>query len=119
MTPHPRPPLTDSPWFWVYLFCTAGLLALLLQSGKYGARQSQLDRQFQGRELAKQLPSGEEVDYPFSTTEDKVDSLRPLYWILSGALAVGWVVLWWQRFRPSVPPNIPPSDRPNEATSRP
>ncbi len=95
-----RPPITDSPWFWLYVFGTAGILALLATSTKFGARQSQLDRQFEGRRHATAQPSDLEAERPFSSPGERIQSLRPLYIVLTVALLGGWVALWWQRYRP-------------------
>jgi hypothetical protein len=45
-----KPPITDSPWFWVILFSMVGLIALFTISGQYGKRQARLERQYQARE---------------------------------------------------------------------
>jgi hypothetical protein len=42
-TSEPRPRRTDSPWFWVYLFCAAGFAALLLMNDKYQHRQTDIE----------------------------------------------------------------------------
>lgn len=94
-----RPPLTDSPWFWLYVFATAGVLALMWMGPKFGARQSQLDRQFEGRRHITQLPADTPGQRPYSSAEARELSLRPLYAILTVAVLGGWLVLWWQRFR--------------------
>jgi hypothetical protein len=38
------PRLTDSPWFWVYLFSTGAFAALMLMQTKYQNRQEHLER---------------------------------------------------------------------------
>lgn len=94
-----RTPLTDSPWFWLYLFGTAGVLAIAAQSTRYGDRQSQHDRQFQGRQHIYRHAADEDAAAPFSTAADKVADLRPLYALLLTVIGAGWVGLGWQRFR--------------------
>lgn len=100
-----RPPLTDSPWFWLYVFATAGVLSLVLIGPKFGARQSQLDRQFEGRRHITQLPADVPGQRPYSSAVAREQSLRPLYVILTVAVLGGWLLLWWQRYstRPTVP----------------
>jgi len=100
-----RPPLTDSPWFWLYVFATAGVLSLVLIGPKFGARQSQLDRQFEGRRHITQLPADVPGQRPYSSAVVREQSLRPLYVILTVAVLGGWLLLWWQRYssRPMVP----------------
>lgn len=45
-----KPPVTDSPWFWLLAFTGVALLALVTISGQYGKRQARLERQYQARE---------------------------------------------------------------------
>jgi cytoskeletal protein RodZ len=99
MSTSSRPPLSDSPWFWLYVFGTAGIVALLWMSPKFGARQSQLDRQFEGRRHIMSQPADVAAARPFSNPERRAGSLRPLYWIMLAALVAGWIALWWQRYR--------------------
>ena len=43
------PPITDSPWLWLALFTAVGLSALLATGGKFGYRQSGIERRYQAR----------------------------------------------------------------------
>jgi hypothetical protein len=45
----PRPPITDSPWFWFSLFTAVGLAALLATGGKFGKRQASIENKYQAR----------------------------------------------------------------------
>jgi hypothetical protein len=45
-----KPPITDSPWFWLLAFSGVALIALVTISGQYGKRQARLERQYQARE---------------------------------------------------------------------
>ncbi len=45
----PRPPITDSPWFWFSLFTAVGLAALLATGGKFGKRQANIENKYQAR----------------------------------------------------------------------
>lgn len=45
----PRPPITDSPWFWFSLFTAVGLSALLATGGKFGKRQANIENKYQAR----------------------------------------------------------------------
>jgi len=100
-----RPPITDSAWFWVYLYAAVGLILLAVLQPKYGQRQAGIERQFQGRQRAMDKQLGKELSEqkPFSTPESTIISLRPLYLSLAGACLIGWVVLWWRHFRRRVP----------------
>jgi hypothetical protein len=93
----PRKSITDSPWYWVYLFCTAGAVALLLAGPKFAARQSQIERNSEDRlyvaqHVAKpQLEVNEQVaDAPTATRI----TLWPLYVVLGCMLSVAWFNLW-------------------------
>ncbi len=90
-------PLADSPWFWVYLFGIAALIALALAGPKFGERQAQIEREYQGRTRAAQNLNGAEPDVPLSTSERTLITLRPLFLALAAITAVGWIVHWWTR----------------------
>lgn len=92
------PPLSDSPWFWAYLFATAGLVALWLASGKYSVRQGQIERQFQAREEARLAQGGKPAKLPVPTSFEQLRvPLRPLYLILAPIVAGCWIVFWLRR----------------------
>lgn len=97
--PQPRSSLLDSPWYWVYVFCTAALVALMLMGWKFGARQAQIEREYQGRERAAQHVHGLEPTTAMSTPEHTIVTLQPLYYVLGAVLLVAWIVLWWKHFR--------------------
>jgi hypothetical protein len=56
MEAHEHPPITDSPWFWVLIFSLMALGALMAIGGKYGRRQSAIERQYQARERIAERP---------------------------------------------------------------
>lgn len=97
--PPRRKSITESPWYWACLFCTAGLVALVLVGPKFEARQAQIERQYQGRERAAQQKAGQSPTTPMSTTGDTYISLRPLQVALAALLVASWPVLWWRHFR--------------------
>jgi hypothetical protein len=45
-----RVPITDSPWFWVLVFSSAGAICLAVITPQYFARQRRLEMQFLARE---------------------------------------------------------------------
>ena len=92
-------PITDSPWFWAYLFGTAALVALALAGSKYGPRQAQIEREFQGRQRATQNLNGREPDVALSTAERTLVSLQPLFIALAVITAGAWLVFWRQHRR--------------------
>lgn len=103
-----RPPLTDSPWYWLYLFATAGLVALVLMGPKYALRQAQLERNYQGQQRANQHRVGIAPDTPLSSRDETYIQLWPLYLVLFGLLGAAWIGLWWRRFqRPTHSPSNP------------
>ena len=103
----PRP-ITDSPWFWVYLFGTAALIALALASPKFGPRQAQIEREYQGRTRAAQNLNKAEPDVPLSSAQRTLVTLRPLFIALAAITAVGWIIFWWTRQQATgcVPSNL-------------
>jgi membrane protein implicated in regulation of membrane protease activity len=94
-----RRPILESPWYWACLFCTAGLVALVLMGPKFAERQAQVERQYQGRERAAQRKAGETPSTPMSTAGDTRVLLWPLQLALAVILAVAWPVFWWHHFR--------------------
>ena len=94
-----RPPLTDSPWFWVCMFATAALLGLTAAQPKYGRRQAQIEKQYQGREFSVRGRAGTESNQPYSTPDDTLIGLGPLFWVFGIAVAIAWAAFWRQRFR--------------------
>ncbi|HRE99444.1 MAG TPA: hypothetical protein PLI18_02930 [Pirellulaceae bacterium] len=43
-----RPPITDSPWFWAYLFASVGLALVWISAPTWIARQARLERRAAG-----------------------------------------------------------------------
>jgi hypothetical protein len=114
----PRTPITDSPWFWVYLFGTAALIALALLTPKYGPRQAQLEREFQGRQRAAQNLNGQEPSITMSSADRPLISLQPLYFGLAALTAVAWIVFWLRRqvWTSEPRPTLASGRRPNLAS---
>jgi hypothetical protein len=92
-------PLADSPWFWAYLFGTAALIALALAGPKFGPRQAQIEREYQGRTRAAQNLNGAEPNLPMSSSTRTIVTLRPLFLGLAAVTTVAWIVFWWTRRR--------------------
>jgi len=92
--PSPAQPITDSPWFWAYLFATAALIALALMGPKYSARQAQIEREFQGRQRAAQSMQGQEPTGQLSTAQRTLITLRPLFIGLAAVTVIAWIVFW-------------------------
>jgi len=98
--PAPRP-ITDSPWFWAYLFCTAALIALALIGPKYAQRQAHIEREFQGRQRAAENLSGREPSVGLSSSGQTLITLQPLFFALAAITMVAWVVFWRRHVRQS------------------
>lgn len=96
-----KPPMTDSPWFWVYIFSTSALIALALAGPKYFPRQTQLERQFLARQEGGQTikgADGQSIAPP--TGKNLIVTLGPLFVICGTLLIVAWSRLWWTRVFP-------------------
>jgi hypothetical protein len=87
-----KSPLTDSPWFWVLVFSLMGLGALVAISGKYGQRQSRLERQYQARERVREDSMSDPARREYSSPERTLVPLWPLAVVLI-AVAVGAAVM--------------------------
>jgi hypothetical protein len=91
--PSPPRPITDSPWFWVCLFAAAALIGLALISSKYGKRQAQIEREFQGRQRAAQNVQGQSPNVPLSTPDETMIPLWPLVLALSALIPIAFFLL--------------------------
>lgn len=94
-----HPPLTDSPWFWGYVFATAALIALALAAPKYSSRQTQLERRFLARQEGGQTIKGNDgksIEPP--TKDNLILRLGPLFIICGSLLVVAWSRFWWTHF---------------------
>lgn len=92
--PKSPPPITDSAWYWVQLFCIAGLAALMLIGPKYSLRQTQIERNLQGRQLAaRSVTEGQPIGPPPAARPAPAVPLWPLYGALTLTLVVAWTRL--------------------------
>src|SRR5690606_31854677 len=96
----PRPPLTDSPWFWVYLFATFALLTLFVMRPRVLERQAQIERKEQGRKRAIEQISGQTPQTPLSTPENTQITLAPLFLIMGLVWLVAAFMVWRRLRRP-------------------
>jgi hypothetical protein len=102
-----RPPITDSPWFWVLMFSLMGILALATISGQYGKRQARLERQYQARErVATAGPEGaaHTSPRPYATADDTLIPLWPMAVVLGGVAVLATGMLVRGRLRGGRPP---------------
>ena len=98
MSTNEKPPITDSPWFWVLLFSIVGLVALGGISGQYGKRQARLERQYQARERIRDHTLGNgAVNDPtrrdYATPEHTLVPIWPLAVVLGGVVVLAAVML--------------------------
>jgi hypothetical protein len=121
--------MTDSPWFWAYLFGTGALIALAMASPKFSGRQTQEEQKFQGRERAAQYMAGAEMTGEVSTEDDRRVTLRPLFIGMAAITTIAWVVFWTSRRRAAAaqdngspasgPPPSPPRGHDSSRTDSP
>jgi hypothetical protein len=107
-SPDPRPPLTDSGWFWALLFSLMGLVGIALIAPKWDWRQRQLESRYLGREEAalerqRRAAGLEPVDLADSATPREQAAPRRIVpaWTLvalaAAATAGSAVMLWRER----------------------
>lgn len=99
-------PLTDSPWFWLYLFSIAALAGLILIGPKYYARQSQVERQYTGKVRASQAASGAEPTKEMPTPQSTKTSLTPLMILFALIWICAWPLVWWTLRKRNAPTAI-------------
>ena len=91
--------MTDSPWFWAYVFATAGLAALLLAWPKYHERQQQIERHYRGRVA---LRHATEIPGVVASTDDRSETFIPLWPLgLVCALVLAFLAVRRVAWRPS------------------
>jgi hypothetical protein len=103
MEAHDRTPITDSPWFWVMIFSLMALGALMAIGGKYGRRQSTIERQYQARERIahQQAASNNSASAERNTVQESLprgyaspgDPLIPLWPLAALLVAVALIAL--------------------------
>lgn len=100
MSETPSPRLTDSPWYWAYLFAMAGLIALVLMGPKFSRRQAIIETKSEGRQRASMNLSGHALP---PANEDRTPriQLTPLYLVLTALLGLAGFQLWRRRVKPS------------------
>ncbi len=118
-----RTSITDSPWYWVYLFCTAGAVALVLAGPKFAARQSQIERNSEARQVAARHAANGSAEFPApelsapelsEPTSTRV-TLWPLFVTLGIALSAAWFQLWRHHQRTTRVDEISSLDRESTA----
>jgi hypothetical protein len=104
-------PITDSPWFWLLVFCAAGLLFLAAIWPRYAARQRRLEMQFRAREeiLQRQAtgdtaarPPGAEGEAPPPAPGELIIPLWPVLVVVAALGILSACLLWRSRRRAGV-----------------
>jgi hypothetical protein len=104
--PGANAPITDSPWFWLLVFCAAGLLFLAAIWPRYAARQRRLEMQYRAREeiLHRQAtgdaaarPPGAEGEAPPPAPGELIIPLGPVLVLVAVLGAVSAFLLWRSR----------------------
>ncbi|MGE0607288.1 MAG: hypothetical protein AB7O62_09360 [Pirellulales bacterium] len=118
--PSPQPPspppvsrLTDSPWYWAYLFGIAALAGLVVMGPKFSQRQENLESRRVGREHAwKQglanpattAADGEKQPGQVAAARERQVQTWPLAALLVMVVGGAWFVLLRKRRGNAVPP---------------
>lgn len=98
-----KPSVAESPWFWVMLFCAAGLALLIAMWPRYLARQRRLEMQYMARkEIARRQAAGEravrepgeEGDAPPPAPGELIIPLWPLVILFSALFTASAALLW-------------------------
>ena len=103
-----KTPITDSPWFWVAVFCAAGMMFLLAIGPQYAARQRRLEMQYLARqEIVRRQAEGEsaaraagqEGDAAPPVVGELIIPLWPLLLGITALFVISAVLLWHGRRR--------------------
>jgi hypothetical protein len=86
--------VTDSPWFWAFLFSTVALIALAVIAPKFAQRQAHIEREFQGRQRAAENLNNREPSVGLSRAGQTLITLQPLFFVLAGITMAAWIVFW-------------------------
>ena len=96
-TPPPEP-ITDSPWFWLYMFATFALIMLVIFRPKLDVRQADIEQQHQGRQMAAQPPTDGQVPAAHAPPGNTLVNWNYFYVVFGILVAIGWGRLWYVRF---------------------
>jgi hypothetical protein len=91
-----RTSVTDSPWFWAFVFCTMGMLGVWAISGKYDDRQKRVEARYEARQrIAASSQSGIAPADDSASPQAGYSSERqvPLHFLAAGLATVSVVSL--------------------------
>ncbi len=108
-----RPPITDSPWFWLMLFCAACLVLLIVIWPKYRTRQRRLEMQYMAQEEilrrgAEGADAAPEVPTAPPAPGELIIEVWPLALLAAAGMIVAAVMLHRGRAKLLVPKDPPP-----------
>ncbi|MCH2129597.1 MAG: hypothetical protein MK179_10660 [Pirellulaceae bacterium] len=95
------PALTESPWFWICLFSSGGIVALVLGTERISFRQAQIEREYRARQLSGTTILDEGTEQPLPQPFLTRITMRPLLFGLGIVALLSWTILWWQRWQSS------------------
>ena len=103
----PKAVITDSPWFWVYAFATAGLVLMVLAGPKWITRQARLDQRAEGIRWSMSVseskgPETSQGDRLSDDEDAKIrwrQQFRILVSVMALTLAIAWIGFFVQRRR--------------------
>ena len=93
----PQKKLTESAWFWVYLFSTAGLIGLVIMQGKFDTRQDLEEINFQARMHTYTGGTDTSEAQQDPAESEQIVTLTPLYIVFGLIFAISWAMIWKQR----------------------
>jgi hypothetical protein len=121
MAKQPRPPITDSPWFWLLLFSAAAIGGLLAIAPKYAIRQAGVEQKSAAREEVARRRQSADLEEHISDNAVEPPTQRPALqvplWTLAGTVGVLLMVIataaWQLRRSPvALPGDDSPAEKP-------
>ena len=91
-----QPRLSDSPWFWIYLFGVAALVAMFLIGQKADQVQAQRDGNFTRRQLSLERQAGLQVELVDDAEETRYVDFGIFYLLIGSVTAFAWAMHWRQ-----------------------
>ena len=96
-----QPKLSDSPWFWVYLFGAAALIAMFLIGNKADTVQAQRDGNFTRRQASLDRQAGKTLADPQPAAaaepgDERYVDFTIFYGIIGAVTVFAWVMHWRQ-----------------------
>jgi len=96
-----RPKLSDSPWFCVYLFGAAALIAMFLIGNKADTVQAQRDGNFTRRQVSLERQAGKTITDPqpesdAEPAEARYVDFKIFYGIIGAVTVFAWIMHWRQ-----------------------